>query len=123
MSRLTYFNVPMDILDTPEMLGKCSEYSNASNNHLIFFINAHCFNIAQHRNDYKDALEKADLVLNDGIGIKLGSLIAGIKIKENMNGTDLIPKIIEWGATEQKNIYLLGGEENIAVTAKMNLSK
>ncbi len=121
MSRSAYYNIPVDILDTPETIAKCSDYCNSNDNHLIFFINAHCFNIAQQHPGYKNALEKANLVLNDGIGIKLGALIAGIHIKENMNGTDLIPKIIEWGAKNHKNLYLLGGEENIASIAKKNL--
>ena len=62
----------------------------------MFFINAHCFNIAQKNIEYKDALNKADLLLNDGIGIKLGAKLAGIRLKENMNGTDFVPKILEF---------------------------
>ena len=49
--------------------------------------------------------------MNDGIGIKLASFLAGIKIKENMNGTDLIPKIIQLANKNNKLIYLLGSED------------
>ena len=121
MSRSRYFNLPIDIFDTIELLDLCSKYYQGVGNNLIFFINAHCFNLAQHSADYRNALETADLVLNDGIGIRLGSLLAGIRVKENMNGTDLIPKIIEHGASSGMKVYLLGGEKNIAAIAKENL--
>jgi N-acetylglucosaminyldiphosphoundecaprenol N-acetyl-beta-D-mannosaminyltransferase len=118
MSKIRYYNIEIDVLNTTETLSRCLGFINSNSNNLIFFINAHCFNIAQKNSEYKSALNTADLLLNDGIGIKIGAKISGIKIKENMNGTDLVPKILEFAKDHSKNVYFLGGMEGIASAAK-----
>lgn len=118
MPKTIFYNIDLDILNCAETLLICNQFINTASNHLLFFINAHCFNIAQKNFEYKDALNKADLLLNDGIGIKLGAKLAGIRLKENMNGTDFVPKIFEFAKDHGINIYLLGGMEGIAETAK-----
>jgi len=56
-------------------------------------------------------------VLNDGIGIKLGGLLKGIRFKENMNGTDLIPRVLEYSAKQNKSIFLLGAQDEVVKKA------
>lgn len=123
MDKVPYYNVLLDLLDTEETLTKCRTYFKSQTNNLIFFINAHCFNIAQQNSTYKAALNDAGILLNDGIGIKLGALLTGIRIKENMNGTDFVPKLLALARDEQMNVYLLGGEEGVAAKAGQNLKK
>jgi len=109
----------MDVLTTKETLAICEEFVTSASNHLIFFINAHCFNIAQKNEAYRDALNQTDLLLNDGIGIYLGAKKLGIQIKENMNGTDFIPRILEFAKEHKQNVYLLGGTDGVALKAKI----
>jgi UDP-N-acetyl-D-mannosaminuronic acid transferase (WecB/TagA/CpsF family) len=40
--------------------------------------------------------------------IKLASLIDEVEIKQNLNGTDLIPKIIALAAKKKQKSFLLG---------------
>jgi N-acetylglucosaminyldiphosphoundecaprenol N-acetyl-beta-D-mannosaminyltransferase len=123
MEKTAYYNIQFNNLDTGETLTQCELYYDSEPCQLIFFINAHCFNIAQDNQAYKNALNDADLLLNDGIGFKLGAKFKGIQIKENMNGTDFIPKLCRQARDLGKNIYLLGGEEGIAIQAKLNLER
>jgi len=117
MLKTRYYNINIDVLDTPETLSKCYMYLGSVSNHLVFFINAHCFNIAQKNIEYRDTLNRSDILLNDGIGIKLGAYKIGIHLKENMNGTDFIPKLLEFARDYGKNIFLLGGRDGIADSA------
>ena len=96
MNKVNYFNIKLNNNNLKETLSICQELFDSNQNNLIFFINAHCFNIAQKNNRYRGALNKVRLLLNDGIGIKLGALFLGIKIKENMNKlpTDKSAKIV-----------------------------
>lgn len=48
------------------------------------------------------------MLLNDGSGIKIGSWIAGIKLKANMNGTDFIPHLLRLAQQENKKVFFLG---------------
>lgn len=119
MEKTHYYNINIDILDTPDAMAICREFLRSENNHLIYFINAHCFNLAQKNESYRGVLNEADLVLNDGVGISLGAKHAGIVLKENMNGTDFIPKLLELAGNDGRNIYFLGGKEGIGYSAKL----
>jgi N-acetylglucosaminyldiphosphoundecaprenol N-acetyl-beta-D-mannosaminyltransferase len=123
MSKTRYYNIDMDLLDTPETLTRCLEYLESDSNHIVFFMNAHCFNIAQKNSKYRDSLNRSDILLNDGIGIKLGANKIGIHIKENMNGTDFIPKLLEFARDHNKNVYLLGGSDGIATLAAQKMQQ
>ncbi len=123
MEKVDYYGIKLSLPDTEEFLNACSDFVTENSNKLVFFINAHCFNIAQKNTDYKNALNSCDVLLNDGIGIKIGALIKGINLKENMNGTDLVPKIMAWSRDKKIKVYLLGSEGDIAFKAKAQLEE
>lgn len=115
MNKVNFYGVNLNLIDTSEMLKKCEYALKENSTKTVFFLNAHYFNIACKDKEYKEVLNKCDLLLNDGIGIRLGLKFKGLSEKENMNGTDLIPKII--ADLYNKNVYLLGGAEGVAEKA------
>jgi N-acetylglucosaminyldiphosphoundecaprenol N-acetyl-beta-D-mannosaminyltransferase len=118
-----FYNLRVNTIDTAECLTICSAFYESNKSHSLFFINAHCFNIAQKNEAYRKALLEADLILNDGIGIDLAAKINKVKLKENMNGTDLIPKLIEQGFQKNKSIFLIGGVPGIIEQTKAALER
>jgi N-acetylglucosaminyldiphosphoundecaprenol N-acetyl-beta-D-mannosaminyltransferase len=123
MTKVPYFNIALDVVNTDEALSLYKIYLNSVPNNLMFFLNAHYFNIAQKNPEYRNSLNSADLLLNDGIGIKIGAKLWGIRLKENMNGTDFIPKLLQLANELHKNVYFLGGKEGIAQLAKQNVEQ
>jgi len=123
MNQVEFYHISLNNIDTKECLELCNSYFNSKETSTIFFINAHCFNISLTDNEYKNALLKSNLVLNDGIGIKIAARLKHIRLKENMNGTDLIPKVIEYAVYRNKGINLLGAKPDIITTAADNLKK
>lgn len=115
--RVPFFNISLDLMDHQEVLEQCDRFLEAPSCHTIFFLNAHCFNIAQQRTDYAKAIAESELLLNDGLGIKLASLAAGVPLKENLNGTDLIPRILGLVAELNKRVFFLGGVDGVAQNA------
>ncbi|MCO7176422.1 WecB/TagA/CpsF family glycosyltransferase [Sporolactobacillus kofuensis] len=87
----------------------------------LYFLNDHGYNIAQKDPDYNAVLNRADYLLNDGIGIKLGAKIWGVTLDENLNGTDLIPLLLHKCVEHQWSVYLLGSSDTIVQTAARNL--
>ncbi len=116
-----FYNVDIDIINEDTYFSCIKEYFEDSKLHIVGFLNAHCFNVAQKDEEYRKTVNSFDLLLNDGIGIKLGCLLNGYKPMQNMNGTDLIPRTVEFAQKYNKKIYLLGGEEGIALNAKRKL--
>lgn len=90
---------------------------------LVAFVNPDCLNIAYRDTAYRHVLEQASRVLPDGIGLRLGCRLFGVSLKENVNGTDLFPRLCERAAASNLPIFLLGARPGIAELASENLIK
>ena len=118
-----FFNIRLDVTRKKEVLEVCRTFFAGNTPKTIFFLNAHCFNIAQKNPEYLKALNASDFLLNDGVGIKLASLISGVSLKENLNGTDLIPEILKIAANENTKVFFLGGKEGVSDKAAIKAAR
>ena len=87
----------------------------------IAFMNAHCANVAARQDDYAVALHRADMILPDGVGIEIAAKLAGTPPTENLNGTDLGPKLMAEAAKRGKSVYMLGGTAGTAEKAAQSI--
>ena len=87
----------------------------------LAFVNAHCVNVARRDAAYRMALAEF-LLLPDGIGVDIGaSLLHGRRFRENLNGTDFIPRLVA-SLSRPCRIVLLGAAPGIAERAAAALS-
>lgn len=86
-----------------------------------FFINAHCVNILNQDKRYAQAVQTADLLLPDGIGVAMAAKMTGQRLAANLNGTDLIPELMAQAAKCGKTVYLFGGKPGTAEGAARTL--
>jgi N-acetylglucosaminyldiphosphoundecaprenol N-acetyl-beta-D-mannosaminyltransferase len=105
------------------VLKLCQDIIQGNKKISIFFVNAHCFNIAQENKEYLSTLNHSELVLNDGIGIDIACKLENIQNTENLNGTDLIPKVLEIASDNNYRVYLLGTKHDIIEKAVENIKK
>jgi N-acetylglucosaminyldiphosphoundecaprenol N-acetyl-beta-D-mannosaminyltransferase len=116
-----FFNLDIHVTDQEKVLIQCGDILNSNETKTLFFLNAHCFNVAQKDSQYADALKETDILLNDGIGLKIASFFTSVRFQENLNGTDLIPKIIALASQNGKNVFFFGGKPGIAKKAAKNV--
>jgi N-acetylglucosaminyldiphosphoundecaprenol N-acetyl-beta-D-mannosaminyltransferase len=90
---------------------------------VIFIVHPHALNTAKFDRTYAELLQSADLVLPDGIGIRIAASILGIQIRHNINGTDLLPLLCKAVAQAQLPLVLIGGKEGIAEECAANLQR
>ncbi len=83
----------------------------------IAFVNPDCVNIASHDAAYRQCLTESDWVCADGIGMKIAGNLLGRPVRQNINGTDLFPRLCESLAQSGHRLFLLGGGEGIAEQA------
>jgi len=76
---------------------------------VLAFVNAHAMNCAAASPSFFNALMSADVVLRDGIGMALLLRLLNQEPGLNLNGTDLIPKVLKRYAG--RSIALFGTEE------------
>jgi exopolysaccharide biosynthesis WecB/TagA/CpsF family protein len=84
---------------------------------LVSFCNAQALDLASRNEQFFSAIMNSDYILRDGIGTKLALKTLGKEIGDNLNGTDLIPKIIDYSGV--KKIILFGSEDKILKKAKV----
>ena len=74
----------------------------------VLFINAHGVNILHENAAYRQALAGANWILNDGVGLDIAAKLRGLAFKENLNGTDLMPRVMKLCSDRKARVYLLG---------------
>ncbi|QQX81830.1 WecB/TagA/CpsF family glycosyltransferase [Shewanella sp. KX20019] len=87
------------------------------------FVNADCLNISTQNEVYLQCLQQSARVFADGIGVRLACLSKGHGLKDNLNGTDMFPRLCQLAVEQHLSIFLLGGEEGVATTVATNMIK
>jgi len=89
----------------------------------IAFINTHYLNTAYENPEQAQRLNRFDYVLPDGSGVYLACKILGYRYRDNLNGTDLLPKLCKLSEERGYSIYFFGSAETVAERAVHNLLK
>jgi N-acetylglucosaminyldiphosphoundecaprenol N-acetyl-beta-D-mannosaminyltransferase len=93
--------------------------NDGSRSRAIYFANAHTLNTATADRDYRALLNRAFCVFGDGTGIRWAARCHGIRMRANLNGTDLIPRLFGDTAGRCYRYFLLGATaETIRRAAK-----
>lgn len=89
----------------------------------IYFLNLDCLFKAQKDEKYRTILNRADMVLSDGIGLKIAMRLFRKKLQDNCNGTDFSPLVFRVAAENRYRVFLLGGKNGVAQAAAGTLKK
>jgi N-acetylglucosaminyldiphosphoundecaprenol N-acetyl-beta-D-mannosaminyltransferase len=112
ISGIRMLNLAMD-----EVIWAIEAALTASGPTRIAFVNADCVNIAAREVDYRQQLAEMDWVLVDGVGMKMAGKILGQPVRDNVNGTDMFPRLCESLARSGHSIFLLGAKPGVADAA------
>src|SRR5437868_10100691 len=89
---------------------------------VVYFANAHTLNIAASEPAFREVLRRADIVLNDGVGLDIYARLAGARFAENMNGTDLLPRLFAAATPERPlRVFIYGAAAGRAEKAAMRI--
>ena len=83
----------------------------------IAFVNPDCANLAARDPRYRLTLNQCDWVCADGIGMKIAGSLLGRPVRQNLNGTDLFPRLCAALAQSGHTLYLLGAQPGVARAA------
>lgn len=85
---------------------------------LICFVNPDCLNKIFTDRQYFGILKEADSVFPDGIGINIACKMIKNPMRENINGTDMLPFLCEMCVENGWGMYFLGAKPGVAVKMK-----
>lgn len=86
-------DIRVDNVVMSEAIDKIVQLASGTERSQVCFVNADCANIAWNDKDYCAVLEYSELTLADGIGMKLAGKLLRRPIRQNVNGTDLFPRL------------------------------
>ena len=75
---------------------------------VIHFANAHTLMLADRSERFKQLLNGATHIFADGLGVRLGAMLNGVRLADNLCGTDFIPKLLSTDPGCERRYYLLG---------------
>ncbi len=109
--RLPILGVPVADLTMDEALAMIEDLvrTEPRRSHSIFFVNAHTLNVACDEPPYREVLRSAAFVFGDGTGVRWGiRALHGLRLRDNVNGTDLVPQLFQSRAKRGYRYFLLG---------------
>ena len=123
MRRTEICGIPYDNITLNEIGGTIEQMLREERPHMVYYCNAETVVRARRNTRLRDALNRAQCIFPDGIGMRLFSGLGGTRISERVAGIDVIYVACERAAQLKKSVFLFGSEHGIAAGAAEVLKK
>ena len=117
MEKIPVLGVNFDNVNMEEALERCQTFLKEDGGHLVVTPNPEIVMCAKNDPAYQDIINRAALVIPDGIGIIKGAKILGTPLKERVAGYDLICRLLEKGKDGSISFYFWGSKPGVAAKA------
>lgn len=111
--RIALFGVPVLNVSMSQALSRIDHAARTKRGARMLFVNAYSLNVACTDREFRSALNEADAVFGDGVGVRIASKVAGTPIVENVNGTDMFPKLCRLCEDRDYSIFFLGAKPGV----------
>lgn len=105
--------LPIDNLSMDDAVERILSPLEGAEARQVSFVNADCVNVAFTDEDYRQVLQQSHLRLGDGIGLKIAGSMLGQELRQNVNGTDLFPRLCMEMERRGSSLFLLGAKPGV----------
>jgi N-acetylglucosaminyldiphosphoundecaprenol N-acetyl-beta-D-mannosaminyltransferase len=88
---------------------------------MVHFVHPHALNLAAFDDAFAALLARAHLRLPDGVGVRLAAAILDVRMKHNVNGTDLMPLLCGEAARRDVPLVFIGAAPGVTARAAERL--
>ena len=120
--RIDVLGVGFDNLTMGEAVDRAMELIHGEGVHYVVTPNPEIVEVCRENLAAKIAVNGADLVLPDGIGVIKGAAMLGTPLKEKTPGVEFAGHLMERMAEEGLSLYLLGAKPGVAEQAAEKLT-
>ncbi|MGS0676870.1 WecB/TagA/CpsF family glycosyltransferase [Shewanella sp. 125m-1] len=122
-TKITVFGIHLNNWTMSQLLNEVLQQCKAPSKPMqqFSFVNTDCLNRSTQNEAYRQCLQQSDLIFADGIGVRLACLSKAKALKDNLNGTDMFPRLCELASNNHLSIFMLGGRAGIAEQAAHNM--
>jgi exopolysaccharide biosynthesis WecB/TagA/CpsF family protein len=116
-------DVPIDVRSGDAVLQDVYERVGDGDRVTLMYVNAHTLNLSHKDPRLRAALQRSNMVLNDGVGVKIAGRVHGCRFPENLNGSDFTFRLLTLAADSGWRTFLIGGEPGIAERAAERIAE
>ncbi len=109
-------------IDMATTLDLIRKFVASANPHIIVTADASGIGRAQNDSEFRDLIDKADLVTPDSAGVLWGAAKLGTPLIERVSGVDIAREMCRIAAEDGFSIYFLGAAPGVAELAAENLA-
>ena len=121
MKRLDLLGTPVDDVTYAEAAAYVSTLMAAGKPAAVVTPNPEFVVIAQHHAAFREALWQSALAIPDGGGLLLAARLLGLRLRQQVRGTDLAYRLIDHARREGWRVFLLGAGPGVAPAAATRL--
>ncbi len=122
MRKIDILGVKVDHVTMAEAKAQALDFLKEEGAHAIFTPNSEIIMAAYENPDFAATLNRADLIVADGIGVVYASRILKDPLPERVAGYDLACRLIEAAKDGNHSLYFFGGKPGVAELAIQNLT-
>ncbi|MBC7331524.1 MAG: WecB/TagA/CpsF family glycosyltransferase, partial [Synergistetes bacterium] len=119
--RRNILGIRVDNVSLEYALGRMEAFLRDGFSHIIVTPDSPALLTALEDREYREILEKADMVVPDGIGVVIISKLLGQPIRERLPGIELMNASLERAAFYGRKVFLLGSKRGVAERAAKNI--
>jgi len=120
--RIDVLGVGFDNLTMAEAVDRGMELLGQEGAHYVVTPNPEIVEVCRENPEAMEAVNGADLVLADGIGVIKGAAMLGTPLKERTPGIEFAAGLMEQMAKEGRSLFLLGAKPGVAEQAAERLA-
>lgn len=121
--RVDVLGVGFDNLTLDEAVARGMELACGEGTHYVVTPNPEIVEVCRENPAARDAVNGADLVLPDGVGVVKGAAMLGTPLKEKTPGIEFAAGLMGKMAQQGKSLYLLGAKPGVAELAGQRLTQ
>ena len=120
--RTELFGLNIDTLSYEEAINEAKNLIDGDKVSQIVTINPEMFEYANKDSDFLNLIKEAELVIPDGVGVKIALKINGCNV-DRIPGVDFAKRLLKESAMNSIPVAIIGAKEEIIVKAIENLQK
>jgi N-acetylglucosaminyldiphosphoundecaprenol N-acetyl-beta-D-mannosaminyltransferase len=119
--RVSIFGVGVDCVDMAAMDHAADAAVRNNSQCSIFAINPEKVIAAERNRELRDCLNASEFLIPDGIGVVLAARSRGVRIRERVPGSELMPRLCALAAKRGYRVFLFGAREETNARAAQRL--
>ncbi len=120
--RVNILGVGFDNITMEQAVAECVRLMATEGAHYVVTPNPEIVEACREDGEAAKAVNGADIVVADGIGIIYGAKLLGTPLKEKIAGIELAGRLMEEMAARGKSLFLLGAKPGVAEEAARRLA-